>query len=387
MHHGLALRGSQLNTAAHRANPGNILHARQAKKHFSLTNPPDTWEEGQIGTNQCVQKYGNSSDKSLCQTVRINSFSDFCLYGPPNGPAEVGNTETEVVAYCIKDGYGTRLIPSGTFKSIVFLKTQNYVEVLGTGDLTPLGIEAGDQGGELDPHGADGTGNPKGGLVYTNAFTGQDQQIDEWMMFIGATEFCFRACKPEDPLAWQRCNHIYDTEGCTWNMPSAQGYDPNNPVFESCEADDPYFPGVYGAYTFHHGDPKTPDAHPPPVLKNCKAESPPAGASPAPSTGVTSGDGTGAAESPTNATGPATGGGAAPASPAPTAAPGTKPKGGALPAVPGGGSGTPRPGSSAQSGAVRRRRGREDSSVLELVVGYAMVVATVVAAAAAMLIL
>lgn len=48
------------------------------------------------------------------------------------------------------------------------------------GDLTKLNIQQGDQGGELDPHGATGDGNPVGGNVTTNA-TGSDVHYEEWM--------------------------------------------------------------------------------------------------------------------------------------------------------------------------------------------------------------
>ncbi|CAD6884519.1 unnamed protein product [Tilletia controversa] len=278
-HGGISLRG----VSHHGANAnlmagaaaGDVFARADSPPRFSLKDPPDTWQKGQIGTNQCIKKYGKSSPDSLCQTVHINSVTDFCLWAPPTGPAEIGDTETEEVAYCTKDGYGTRLIPDNTFNSIHFLKTKNYVEVLGTGNFTVLNIVKGNTGGELDPHGADGTGNPIGGLVYTEAFTGKPQQIDEWMMFISDSIFCFRACNPDDPLAWQRCQHIYDTEGCDWNMPSSVGYDPTAHTFDSCEGDDPYFPGINDGATFHHGDAKTPDPHPPPVLKNCQnAQSP-----------------------------------------------------------------------------------------------------------------
>lgn len=43
--------------------------------------------------------------------------------------------------------------------------------MVGTGDLTQLNIKRGDDGGELDPHGADRKGNPIGGLVFTKAFS------------------------------------------------------------------------------------------------------------------------------------------------------------------------------------------------------------------------
>ena len=91
----------------------------------------------------------------------------------------------------------------------------------GTGDLTTLNIPKGDEGGELDPHGADGNGNPIGGLCFTSAFR-QLEQIHEWTVrlpsrmlyvlpplpfsstlllrfqnFMSDSEFCFRACKPD----------------------------------------------------------------------------------------------------------------------------------------------------------------------------------------------
>lgn len=47
------------------------------------------------------------------------------------------------------------------------MKTPSYVQITGTGDFTKVGITPGDMGGELDPHGADGFGNPKGGELVT----------------------------------------------------------------------------------------------------------------------------------------------------------------------------------------------------------------------------
>jgi hypothetical protein len=40
-----------------------------------------------------------------------------------------------------------------------------------------MNIPAGDDGGELDPHGADGNGNPIGGLVFSDAFGQGTRQI------------------------------------------------------------------------------------------------------------------------------------------------------------------------------------------------------------------
>lgn len=144
-----------------------------------------------------------------------------------------------------------------------FVQTPDYVQVTGVGDLTKLNVPAGDEGGELDPHGATGNGNPIGGLVFSSAF-GQMQQIHEWTNFMSDSEFCFRACKP-GPGAPGMCQHIYDVMGCNWNMPAnyASG------AFENCKADSAQPMGVYGGSTFHQGDPSTPAAHPIPSSSQC----------------------------------------------------------------------------------------------------------------------
>lgn len=75
------------------------------------------------------------------------------------------------ISYCLKDGYGTRLIPSGTISSAHFVKVVSdkvsYVQITGNADVSPppsnllatadpqltkIGLMANDDGGELDPH-------------------------------------------------------------------------------------------------------------------------------------------------------------------------------------------------------------------------------------------
>ena len=94
--------------------------------------------------------------------LTVNSVDDFCFFAPPEpGPGSViGNTERIEVAWCIKDGYGTRLIPDGTIQGAHFVQTPDYVQITGVGDFTKINIPAGDSGGELDNKGADGKGNP-----------------------------------------------------------------------------------------------------------------------------------------------------------------------------------------------------------------------------------
>ncbi|PPQ70396.1 hypothetical protein CVT24_013134, partial [Panaeolus cyanescens] len=219
----------------------------------SVPGPDNTTEDGQTGTNRCGTALNQTSD---CQNAYINSVSDFCLWAPPDpGPNSViGNTERIEVAWCLKNGTGSRLIPDGTITGAHFVQTPDFVQVTGTlvtkvergGILLMLLI----------------TGNPIGGLVFTTAF-GKLEQIHEWTNFMSDSMFCFRACKP-GPMAPTFCQHIYDVMGCEWNMPA--NYDPG---FETCKADSGEPMGVYGGSTFFQGQPATPPAHPPPASSSC----------------------------------------------------------------------------------------------------------------------
>jgi len=224
---------------------------------------PNQTEQGQTGTNQCGT---GSNQNSTCQNLYLNSVEDFCLFGPPDpGPASViGNTEQIEVAWCMKSGYGTRLIPDGTMQGAHFVQTPDYVQITGIGDLTKVNVPAGDAGGELDPHGATGNGNPIGGLVFSSAF-GQLEQIHEWTNFMSDSQFCFRACNPAGPNAPGNCQHIYDEMGCDWNMPA--NYSAGS--FENCQGDSAQPMGVYGTSTFFQGGPNTPAAHPIPSSSLC----------------------------------------------------------------------------------------------------------------------
>ncbi|KAG6915946.1 hypothetical protein DXG01_009168 [Tephrocybe rancida] len=177
---------------------------------YNVKSLPVTSQKDQYGTNNCGT---GSSQTSNCQTVYINSADDFCLWGPPSAKSTVGDTEEKQVAWCTKSGRGTRTIPNGALKGVHFVKTPNYVQVTGVGDFTKLNILQGDEGGELDNRGADGRGNPIGGLVFGNTF-GNGTQYHDWTSFISDTEFCFRACTGAD--ATVNCNHIYDVMGCAW---------------------------------------------------------------------------------------------------------------------------------------------------------------------------
>lgn len=173
----------------------------------------------------------------------------------------VGESEAREVAWCTAPGHGARVIPPGTITGAQWLYSKNYVQVVGFLDQTKVGLDASDQGGELDPHGADEQGNPLGGIVFTNGF-GQNSasfkslassgsftanqsftQVIEWIDFIGSGTFCLKMCNPDDPNAAQLCNHIYDEIGCIYN--AVADYNNINGTFTVCDSDDMTPPGIY----------------------------------------------------------------------------------------------------------------------------------------------
>ncbi|KAF9051451.1 hypothetical protein BJ165DRAFT_888860 [Panaeolus papilionaceus] len=200
-----------------------------AHSQYTPSTAPLTWREGQMGVNQCGTA---NTPTSKCQNAYLNSGDDFCLWGPPQPGADstIGNMERVLVSWCTKNGTGTRTIPDGAIRGAHFVQTPDFVQVTGIGNLTLINIPVNDAGGELDPHGADGLGNPLGGLVFSSAF-GRLEQVMEWALFISFDQFCFRACKP-GPNAAKWCQHIYDQMGCAWNMPGDYGTG-----FDSCKGD------------------------------------------------------------------------------------------------------------------------------------------------------
>ncbi|KAE8214978.1 hypothetical protein CF327_g1708 [Tilletia walkeri] len=249
------------------------------KPTFTVDKLPDKWEKGQVGTNQCG-KWMPSNQKSLCQNAFVNSLHDFCLWGPIKQNVDVGNEEKNMVAYCLKSGYGTRLIPDGTIKQAHFVRAKSFMQVTGYGDFTKIGIKRKDEGGELDSHGADGYGNPPGGLVFSRAIPGTNKkwtQMHEWASFMSATEFSFRACFDTAPEKLRLCPHQYDEMGAKFSHPGDYGAG-----FDQCHGEDGQFPGWYrhkkvvdgttsiSSSFFWQGDPHTPAPHKPGKSSECK---------------------------------------------------------------------------------------------------------------------
>ncbi|KZT33858.1 hypothetical protein SISSUDRAFT_992597 [Sistotremastrum suecicum HHB10207 ss-3] len=238
-----------------------------ASKHFTWPNIPYqvTGDEGgirgpQFGYNLCNSTTENQ--QSLCQTSFLNSLDDFCMWSSSQTDDTIGESEAREVAWCTKPGHGTRVLPPGTLQGAQFLYAKNYLQVVGFLDQTKVGLDPTDEGGELDPHGADEQGNPLGGIVFTNGF-GQNSasyqsqfkaggngsqtftQVIEWIDFIGGGIFCLKMCNPSDPNAAELCQHVYDEIGCNWN--ALADYGSINGTFSVCDSDDMTPPGVFTA--------------------------------------------------------------------------------------------------------------------------------------------
>jgi hypothetical protein len=218
-----------------------------ASKHYdspaALPEKVDT-DQGlirgtQLGYNICNSTTENQN--SLCQTSYFNSPSDFCLWAPSKPDSTIADTEGEEVAWCSQPGHGTRLIPAGALTGLQYLKTPDYIQIVGFIDQTKINIASGDYGGELDPHGADLRGNPMGGVMFSSAWTGSLVQVIEWTNFMGGNAFCMKACDPSKSNAANYCQHVFDRIGCAYNAPN----NAKDKVFESCDADNADFPGVY----------------------------------------------------------------------------------------------------------------------------------------------
>ncbi|PWN51855.1 hypothetical protein IE53DRAFT_385780 [Violaceomyces palustris] len=190
---------------------------------------------------------------SVARLATINSIDDWCTFGPPSNDQPLGNVEGETVAYCTKPRNNARVIPDGTVTGAHFVKTPLYIQLMATGDFTKIGMMPGDEGGELDPHGATNMGNPVGGNVTSN-ISGEDVFYEEWMNYVSATQICFRICIAGSDLAPTplECQHELDVMGCNFVMPGnyADG------VFDTCDGDSAYPPGLYpqadgSTSTFH----------------------------------------------------------------------------------------------------------------------------------------
>ncbi|KAG8994252.1 hypothetical protein FRB95_011077 [Tulasnella sp. JGI-2019a] len=240
-----ATSAAPVTPAASADNSGTTVLADKRFTYGQLPYKVDTDPTGrgpQSGYNICNST--TTGPTSQCQTAFVNSISDFCLWGPDQPNGVVGDIEASSVAYCTDGTHGTRVMPAGTITGLQFLRAPAYVQVTGTIVQSNINEAADDGGGELDPHGADGRGNPLGALIFSNAFSGGGsnyEQVIEWHNFMGSNIFCMKACDPSVAGSKAYCLNLFDRIGCAYNAPAA--YQPN--VFESCLSDNQDPPGIY----------------------------------------------------------------------------------------------------------------------------------------------
>jgi len=228
----------------------------------------------QFGYNICNST--TQGDNSDCQTLIVNSASDFCIWGSPTPKGSIGNEEALVVAYCTQNTHGARPIPFGAITGLQFTKTPAYIQIVGFIDNTAIGLDPADTGGELDPHGADLQGNPLGGVVYSNGTSDSTDgglvQVYNWNVFVGSGLFCMKICD-NSITSPDYCLNTYDLVGCDYNMPS----NVKNGTYTSCDGDVQDVVGIYSVngVTSTWSMPPTLVAPPPytprvPASSNCK---------------------------------------------------------------------------------------------------------------------
>lgn len=128
-----------------------------ASKSFPYTALPTQAAGDDVGPRGRQQGFNNCSlasagPNSLCQTMVLNSATDFCLWGSPTPNETVGGTEALEVAYCTNPDRGGRPISAGTFTGVQWLYAPNYIQYVLYLDQTALGFQASDLGGgQLKP--------------------------------------------------------------------------------------------------------------------------------------------------------------------------------------------------------------------------------------------
>lgn len=102
----------------------------------------------QYGFNNC--NLSTAGKDSNCQTLVINSLSDFCIWGIPTADETIADTEAREVAYCVNPERGGRPIPPGAIQGAQWLYADNYIQLAMYIDQTAFGLSATDPGGGMN---------------------------------------------------------------------------------------------------------------------------------------------------------------------------------------------------------------------------------------------
>jgi len=106
-------------------------------------------------SNPGCQQYYRWADLVAFLVPRLTWYTDWGIFAPPNPNSTIADTEGIEVAWSVKNGYGTRLIPDGTILGIQVLNTAEYVQIVAMVNQENVNINAQDYGSELDGGGQD----------------------------------------------------------------------------------------------------------------------------------------------------------------------------------------------------------------------------------------
>ncbi|KAK8853098.1 hypothetical protein IAR55_003799 [Kwoniella newhampshirensis] len=207
------------------------------------------------GTDEGLMRRDGGNQDSTSTAMYLVSHDDFCLFGPTEPNTAISDSKMKVVSWCTKDDHGTRLIPDGILRGVTYVKAPSWVQVSGTGDLTKINIQKGDQGGQFDSS----KHTPDGAQMY---ISDDKQTASSWVTLISDQTFCVRACTGDPKF----CPTKYDEMGCYFLTSNGVGWDGS---YQDCEADDGDPPGVMDGTTYTQGNTPVPSPTIPPV-SNCK---------------------------------------------------------------------------------------------------------------------
>ncbi|KAI8583560.1 hypothetical protein K450DRAFT_221725 [Umbelopsis ramanniana AG] len=143
---------------------------------------------------------------SAQQIAQIVDSSNFCIFLPPVGSADVNiaDTETYATVRCVGDApkaTGAGTLPSGFILSAHYVSTSAYVQITGQIDPSKAGLNVTDDGGQYDVKAPDGS-SCAGWQYYVN------------LIEPSGNDYCIRCCN--DTV---NCNRGISQAGCARVVP------------------------------------------------------------------------------------------------------------------------------------------------------------------------
>lgn len=143
---------------------------------------------------------------SAQQVAQIVDSSNFCIFLPPVGSADVNiaDTETYATVRCMgntPEATGAGTLPSGFILSAHYVSTSAYVQITGQIDPSKAGLNVTDDGGQYDIKAPDGS-SCAGWQYYVN------------LIEPSGNDYCIRCCNDTT-----NCNRGISQAGCARIVP------------------------------------------------------------------------------------------------------------------------------------------------------------------------